>query len=178
MGNAPLCHWGLTVANLNDALKHTPPQITADDFTALSECVAAAHVKCQRSHALFMNNARFFPELRPDDCPGLVCKVSAFARNENIRVFDGKDYVDKIKLADKMHFAVESTEAIVMMYCAAIKAMRQSATQRISTSPTELTPEQDNTDSKKPRKISLAEMWEEGQTDSDIQSTEDQDPLG
>ena len=90
-----------------------------------------------------MNNARFFPELRPDVYPDLVSKVTAFARSTEIRVFDGKDYVNKIKLADQMHFAVESTEAIVMMYCDAIKAMRQSSTQRPST------------DSKKAKKSAL-----------------------
>ena len=99
--------------------------------------------------------------------PELVCKITAFARNEHIRVFDGKDYVDKIKLDDKMHFSVESTQAIVTMCCEAITTMRQSAAQPTSTSPTELTREQDNADNKKPRKVSLAEMWEEGQTDSE-----------
>jgi hypothetical protein len=57
--DAPPCHWGLTVANLNDALKHRPPEITETDCTVLSECMAAANAKCQRSHALFVTSARF-----------------------------------------------------------------------------------------------------------------------
>ena len=83
----------------------------------------AADSKCCGSHALFVNDARFYPELHPDVYPDLVSKVTAFARSSEIRVFDGKDYVNTIKLADQMHFAVESTEAVVMMYCDAIKAI-------------------------------------------------------
>jgi hypothetical protein len=28
------CHWGLKVANLNDALKHKPPKVTPEDSRA------------------------------------------------------------------------------------------------------------------------------------------------
>ena len=61
--SAPKCHWGLTVVNLNDALKHKPPKVTPEDTDALSDCITAAKEKCQKSHALFINSARFFRSL-------------------------------------------------------------------------------------------------------------------
>ena len=66
--------------------------------------------------------------------------------------------------------------------------MIQSSTQRPSTSPTELVPERSNTDSQTAKKISLAEMWAEGEHDEssegeelkapDVQNTDPEDPLG
>ena len=59
--------------------------------------------------------------------------ITAHVRSKEVRVFDGKDYVDKIKLADKMHFAAESLEAVVMMIGQAIKSMIQGTAQQDST---------------------------------------------
>ena len=61
--SAPNCHWGLTVANLNDALKHRPPKVTSGDTEALTDCITEAKGKCLKSHALFINSARFFRSL-------------------------------------------------------------------------------------------------------------------
>ena len=175
---APLYHWGLTVANLNDALKHKPPKISPEDITALSDCMTAAHEKCQRSHALFINSARSFPELDPGVYWQLVSTITAHVRSRNVRVFDGKDYVDKIKLADKMHFAAESLEAVVMMILQAIKCMKQGTAQQDCTPANELTLRMDGAGCRQPRKITLAEMWEEGQSDCELQQPDAHDPLG
>ena len=84
-------------------------------------------------------------------------------------VFDGKDYVEKIKLADKMHFATESLEAVVMMIVQAIKAMKQGTTQQEGMI---------NDKCVQPRKISLAEMWADDNSDYELQQDDVQDPLG
>jgi hypothetical protein len=97
---------------------------------------------------------------------------------KEMRVFDGKDYVDKIKLADKMHFAAESLEAVVMMIVQAIKAMIQGTTQQESTSACGMPLRVTNDRSEQPRKISLAEMWADDNSDCELQQGDAHDPLG
>ena len=108
----------------------------------------------------------------------LVSTITAHVRSKNVRVFDGKDYVDKIKLADKMHFAAESLEAVVMMICQAIKSMKQGTAQQDGTSACELPLGMKGESCKQPRKISLAEMWEDDQSDCELQQSGAHDPLG
>ena len=84
----------------------------------------------------------------------------------------------KSKLADKMHFAAESLEAVVMMICQAIKSMVQGTAQQDGTSTCELPLGMRGESCKQPRKISHAEMWEDDQNDCELQQTDAHDPLG
>jgi hypothetical protein len=75
-----------------------------------------------------VNDARFYPDLHPTIYPDLVDAVATFARDCDIQIFDGSNFVGQIKLADHMHFSIESTETIVAMYCDAIHRMLQGTT--------------------------------------------------
>ncbi len=64
----------------------------------------------------FLNDPKFYPHLRPDCYPRLVGEVQTVIRGAGAEVYDGAKYVGRTKLRDLMHFAVESTEVVVMMY--------------------------------------------------------------
>ena len=77
-----------------------------------------------------------------------------------------------------MHFAAESLEAVVMMIGQAIKAMLQGATQQDSTSACGMPLRMSDDSCEQPRKISLAEMWEDDNSDCELQQGDAHDPLG
>ena len=77
-----------------------------------------------------------------------------------------------------MHFAAESLEAVVMMIVQAIKAMKQGTTQQESTSACGMPLSVTNDKCVQPRKISLAEMWADDNSDYELQQDDVQDPLG
>ena len=95
--------------------------------------------------------------------------ITAHVRSQDVRVFDGKDYVDKVKLADKMHFAPESLEAVVKMICQAIKSMIQGTARQEGTASCGVPLMMDDERCTQPRKMTLAEMWEENNSDCELQ---------
>ena len=122
--SAPPCRWGLTVANLNDAMKNDPWCVTHEALEFLHELLRKASEVCTGEHALFVNNASFYPDLRPSVYPELVRQVTEFVRTCEARVIDGEHYINRVKLRDSMHFAAESTEIAVQMYIEAILQMK------------------------------------------------------
>ena len=120
---APQCHWGLSVLNLNDALRHEPWSLSDEDHEHLAGLLRTAGSQCSKRHDLFVNNAMFFPKLRPSVYPALVKHASAVAEELGVRVHDGREYVETVKLRDNMHFAAESSESVAAMYVAAIVHM-------------------------------------------------------
>ena len=113
--NAPLVHVGLTLYNLNDVItaKYRLEEELSGD---LMELVAEAEKKSQWSSFIFVNEGALYPDLRCDRYPVLVERVRQIIRNAGGVVLEGKEYVGRIALRDSMHFAVESTEAVVQMY--------------------------------------------------------------
>ena len=57
--DAPPCHWGLTVKNLNDGLKNNPWCLTSEDLQDVKELLELATARCAKGHELFVNNADF-----------------------------------------------------------------------------------------------------------------------
>lgn len=121
-GSAPRCLYGLTVMNLNDVLAEEPWRITDEAAAALAELVVDSKNKCVRCADVFVNEPRFFPRLCPE-YPELVRQYTNLLAVLQVRVHDGARHVADVKLPDAIHFAVESTEAVLNMYMAAIGKM-------------------------------------------------------
>ena len=122
---APMCHFGLTVVNMNDVMKHTPWQISDEDKRDLALLVRTAKSHCSKSADVFINHARFYPRLPPEYAV-LVPVYMTAARDAGATVHDGESHVDDIRLRDHMHFAAESTRAVVDMYYEAIEQMQST----------------------------------------------------
>jgi hypothetical protein len=75
----------------------------------------------------FVNTAAFYPDLRPDCYPNLVGQVSDVIRHAGGTVYDGANYVGKIKLRDSMHFHTSSTQQVVQMFSEVVISSIQSS---------------------------------------------------
>ena len=119
---APMCDFGLTVVNMNDVMKHTPWHISEEDKTDLNLLVRTAKSRCSKCADVFINHARFYSRLPPEYAV-LVPVYMTAARDAGATVHDGEAYLREISLRDHMHFAEESTRAVVDMYFDAIRQM-------------------------------------------------------
>ena len=122
--DAPTCQWGLTVANLNDALKSEPWCMPTDALDSLKNLLDRGTSVCKGEHCLFINEASYYPKLRQDEYQKLVNQVSDYARVRETRVFNGSGKLDGIALQDKVHFAVQDTAKVVRTYLKAILDMK------------------------------------------------------
>ena len=82
-----------------------------------------AQEHCTERTDVFINHAKFYPKLRPEYAE-LVPLYSQAARDSGGSVHDGQDYLERVKLRDHMHFAVESTATVVDIYFDAVRRMR------------------------------------------------------
>ena len=119
---APACHFGLTIVNMNDAMRHTPWDLSQEDKDDLRLLVAAANRRCALRADVFINDARFYPDL-PPEYSQLVAAYKNEARDAGARVHDGAKFLGQVTLRDHMHFAAASTPAVVAMYSDAILNM-------------------------------------------------------
>lgn len=88
--DAPRCHWGLTVMNMNDGMKHEPWGLSDEDLEHVKELGGVAASKCETRHEVFINDAGFYPDLRPSVYPELAQSGTEFLRTCGVRVHDGK----------------------------------------------------------------------------------------
>eukprot|EP00974_Lingulodinium_polyedra_P026804 2583848-Lingulodinium_polyedra.AAC.1 len=70
-------------------MRHQPWSLSAEDDRQLKELLTTAGVRCSKRHDLFVNNAQFFPQLRPSVYATLVRHASAVAEEFGVRVHDG-----------------------------------------------------------------------------------------
>ena len=119
---APKCHYGLTVVNLNDCVKGTLYDFTDRIAADLKALVRQADTHCAVCADLFINHADFYPTLDPA-YTRLVSLYTEAAVEAGARVHDGESSLGRIKLRDTMHFAAESTREVVDMYISAVRSM-------------------------------------------------------
>ena len=119
---APKCHYGLTVVNLNDCVKGTLYDFTGRIAADLKALVRQAGAHCAVRADLFINHAEFYPTLDPAYAR-LVPLYTRAAVEAGARVHDGVYALGRIKLRDTMHFAAESTREVVDMYISAVRSM-------------------------------------------------------
>ena len=121
---APKCHYGLTVVNLNDCVKGNLYDFTARMQEDLEALVRQAGARCTVRSDMFINNAEFYPALDPGYAR-LVSLYTRAAEEAGARVHDGVKALRlrRIKLCDTMHFAKESTREVVDMYISAVRSM-------------------------------------------------------
>ena len=84
--------------------------------------VAKAKAHCAIRSDVITNHASFYPKLRPCFAE-LVPRYTQAAQQAGARVHDGAAWVKDILLRDHMHFAPESTPAVVDMYFSAVEEM-------------------------------------------------------
>ena len=112
--SAPKGDLGLTVYNGNDFInqRFRWEQETGDPLLRLGDAAAA---KCRLKHMFMINDGNMFPSLRPQVYPGLMERARCLLREHQHFVEAGSEFVGKVKLRDSMHFARESTQAVVAM---------------------------------------------------------------
>ena len=103
-------------------MKNTHWGISAENKDDLRYLVASAHESCSVGADVFINHARFYPRLPPEYAV-LVPVYMTAARDAGATVHDGEAYLREISLRDHMHFAEESTRAVVDMYFDTIRQM-------------------------------------------------------
>ena len=106
----------------------------ANDLRTL---VGTAQGCCGRGAGLFINDAAFYPRLKPEYA-ALVPAYMQVARDAGAAVHDGSAFVRRVKMHDNMHLSKVSAEAVVQMYFAAIEQMVLTADARTESAP--LTP--------------------------------------
>jgi hypothetical protein len=79
-----------------------------------------------------VNNAALYPDLRPDCYPYLVGQVSDVIRHAGGTVYDGANFVGRIKLRDSMHFHIASTQQVVQMFSEVVISSIQRSAARSS----------------------------------------------
>ena len=89
---APPCDLGLTITNCNDIFQDfsMPPHLSED----IKHLVESAHRKTQVHAVFFVNDAGFYPKLRPDVYPGLVQQTKNLFRHHGGEVHDGSEFLD------------------------------------------------------------------------------------
>ena len=111
---SPRADFGVTIYNCNDVTTTWLWEVAfANDVT---ELVLTAKLKCSCKSFFYVNNARLYPDLRPECYPDLVRKVSDAIRLAGGIIFDGANFVGNIKLRDTMHFHIASTQQVVEMF--------------------------------------------------------------
>ena len=120
---APKCHYGLTVVNLNDCLRDKMYDFTDHIEEDLRALVVKARTHCDVRSDLFINHAEFYPALDPAYAQRLVPRYTKTATDAGARVHNGESWLGQIKLRDTMHFAAESTREVVDMYISAVRLM-------------------------------------------------------
>jgi hypothetical protein len=122
---APRADFGLTIYNCNDVMT---TWLWEDGFANdVKELVLTAQLKCTGIIIVFVNNAELYPDLRPDCYPYLVGQVSDVIRLAGGTIFDGANFVGKIKLRDTMHFHIASTQQVVQMFSEAVISSIQTS---------------------------------------------------
>ena len=119
---APQCHYGLTVVNMNDCLKGSVYDFTEENRVDLRTLIRQAKGVCTERSDLFINHSAFYPKLDPEYAK-LVPLYTQAAKDAGVEVHDGAESVGSIKLRDTMHFAKESTSEVVQMYMTAVQSM-------------------------------------------------------
>ena len=107
-------------------MKHTPWYISEEGKADLQYLVGSARGRCSEGADVSINHAGFYPRL-PPEYSDLVPRYMQVARDAGATVYDGKAFLPRAKLRDHMHFAVDSTEAVVDMYFDAIRQVLSSA---------------------------------------------------
>jgi hypothetical protein len=111
---APRADFGLTIYNCNDVMTNWLwEDAFADD---VKELFLTAQGKCNCKSFFYVNSAALYPALRRDCYPYLVGQVSDVIRHARGTVYDGANFVGRIKLRDSMHFHIASTEQVVQMF--------------------------------------------------------------
>ena len=100
----------------------------------LQVTVRTAQSRCSHRADVFINHERFYPRLPPEYAELVPVYMSA-AREAGAAVHDGAAYLGRVKLRDHMHFADESTSAVVDMYFDAIRQMQATAREDYSDGP-------------------------------------------
>ena len=123
---APAVDIDLTIYNGNDFL--TNKGVWDDRLaTDVKELVVAAKLKCRLRPRFFLNDASFYPDLKPGIFPQLVDQLRAKLLSSNVDDSDGLDFKNDIQLRDTMHFDPESVEMVVKMFSTpTIQTIRQT----------------------------------------------------
>ena len=112
---------------MNDCCRDAAYFFSEENKDKLQVLMRTAQRHCTERSDVFINHAKFYPRLRPEYAE-LVPLYTQAAREAGAFVHDGKDYLERVKLRDHMHFAVESTTDVVDMYFHAVQQMRGPGT--------------------------------------------------